>query len=63
VAGFEPGSAPFDSTLDTSYVDTSGVVGETGTQYFYAVTAVDGGRESVPSEQVGEFDREVSSAP
>lgn len=59
VAFFDSGSEPFDSTGVHSYVDTSGVVGDTGTHYYYAVTAVSAGKESGSSGQVGEFDREL----
>ncbi|MFC1683588.1 SBBP repeat-containing protein [Candidatus Zixiibacteriota bacterium] len=56
---FEPGSEPFDSSVAVTYVDDSGVTGDTGTNYYYAVSAVSGGKESVMSPPVGEFDREV----
>jgi hypothetical protein len=55
VAFFDPGSGPFDSTASAFYVDTSGVGGDTGFHYFYAVTAVSGGKESDFSNMVGEF--------
>jgi N-acetylneuraminic acid mutarotase len=57
MADFSPGPQAFDSTADTFYVDTSGAVGDTAIQYYYAVTAVAGGQESACSGQVGEFDR------
>jgi agmatine/peptidylarginine deiminase len=59
-AFFGPGSDPFDSTAATSYLDGSGVTGDTGTNYYYAVTAVSGGKESVHSGACGEFDRAVN---
>ena len=58
--GFEPGS-PVDSTASLSYVDTTEVVGDTGTQHYYMVMAVAGGQESEPSNRVGEFDKGVSN--
>jgi len=57
VAQFEPSAVPFDSTTDTFYVDISGVVGDTGTHYYYTVTAVVSGNETGFSRSVGEFDR------
>ena len=57
IAYFEPGSEPFDSTVALFYMDGSGVVGDTGRNYYYAVTAVAGGKESELSNMVGEFDR------
>jgi predicted dehydrogenase len=63
VAFFDSGSEPFDSTASTFYMDTSGVVGDTGIHYFYAVTAVFSGKESVPSSVVGEFDLNLITAP
>ena len=58
---FEPGSDPFGSTAGTFYVDDSGVVGDAGTHYYYAVTAVAGGKESEHSGGVGEFDKVIVS--
>jgi hypothetical protein len=58
-AYFDPGSEPFDSTASTFYTDTSGVAGDTGTHYFYAVTTVFSAKESEPSNVVGEFDRNL----
>ncbi|MCK4272133.1 hypothetical protein KAX22_05760, partial [bacterium] len=60
---FEPGSDPFTSTTDTFYVDDSGVVGDTGTHYYYAVTAVAGSKESDFSGTVGEFDTGLTNEP
>jgi hypothetical protein len=59
VAYFEPGSEPFDSTVALFYTDDTGVTGDTETNYYYAVTAVAGGKESALSDLAGEFDREV----
>lgn len=56
VVFFDPGAAPIDSTMELFYVDTSGVVGDTETQYYYAVSAVSAGKESEPSGLVGAFD-------
>jgi len=61
VASFEPGSEPFDSTVALFYVDDSGVVGEAGTQYYYCVTAISGGKESGNSNLVGEFDQRLTN--
>ena len=58
---FGPGSDPFDSTVVTFYLDGSGVVGDTLTNYYYAVTAVSGSKESVLSTVCGEFDREAAN--
>ncbi|MCK4272292.1 hypothetical protein KAX22_06555 [bacterium] len=60
VAFFGPGSDPFDGIIYTTYMDTSGVVGNTGTHYYFAVTAVTGGKESGFSGLVGEFDQYLS---
>jgi len=60
---FEPGSDPFTSTADTFYVDDGGVVGDTGTQYYYSVTAAAGTKESEFSSAVGEFDNGLINAP
>jgi hypothetical protein len=51
------------STPDTVYVDDSpGVVGDTGTQHFYAVKAVDAaGYKSAASNVAGEFDKALLS--
>jgi hypothetical protein len=57
---FVPGS-PVDSSASVLYTDTTGVVGDTGTHYFYVVTAVGGGQESESSNRVGEFDKELSN--
>jgi hypothetical protein len=56
VCFFQPGSEPFDSTPDTHYVDTSGVVGDTLVHYYYGVTAVVGAKESGFSKRIGGFD-------
>jgi hypothetical protein len=61
VAQFEPSAVPFDSTTDTFYVDISGVVGDTDHHYYYAVTAVSDGEESVFSGSVGEFDKGLAN--
>jgi hypothetical protein len=46
-------------TTDTSYTDM-GAAGDTLTNYFYVVMAVDAaGNKSEPSNQVGEFDRRL----
>jgi hypothetical protein len=60
---FDPGSDPFLTTPDTFYVDDTGVVGDSGTQYYYCVTAVSGVKESDDSGVVGEFDRDMMTAP
>jgi len=57
---FVPGS-PLDSTASLIYVDNTGVVGDTGTHYYYVVMAVAGGQEAEPSNRVGEFDKELSN--
>jgi hypothetical protein len=57
---FTPG-APFDTTTDTVYVDNSGVVGDTGTNYYYIVSAVAGAKESSPSAAAGEYDFYLSN--
>jgi hypothetical protein len=54
---FEPGSDPFTTTADIFYVDDSGVVGDTGTHYFYWVTAQAGYKESAESNGAAEFDK------
>jgi fibronectin type 3 domain-containing protein len=59
---FTPG-APLDSTTGLMFTDDTGVVGDTGTNYYYVVTAVAGGEESAPSNEVGEFDIDLSTAP
>jgi hypothetical protein len=56
---FEPGSDPFTTTAGTYYLDDSGVVGDSGTHYFYWVTAVAGDKESEAPGGVGEFDRSL----
>jgi N-acetylneuraminic acid mutarotase len=61
VAYFFPGSDPFDSTVDTLWMDDTGAVGDTEVQHYYAVTAVAGGKESAFSGAVGEFDRELGN--
>lgn len=61
VSFFEPGSEPLDSTAVLFYTDETGVTGDTRTNYYYAVTAVTGGKESGMSELVGEFDREMNT--
>jgi agmatine/peptidylarginine deiminase len=61
VGFFGPGSVPFDSTAATSYLDGSGVTGDIGTNYYYAVTAVSGTKESILSGICGEFDRAVEN--
>jgi hypothetical protein len=52
----EPGSDPFQTTADTFWVDDTGVVGDTGTHYFYWITAVSGTKESTDSPGGGEID-------
>ena len=56
VAFREPGSDPFQTTADTFLVDDTGVVGDTGKQYFYWIAAVSGAKESADSRGAGEFD-------
>jgi hypothetical protein len=63
VIDFFPGPVPLDSTVDLEYLDTTGVVGNTTVHYYYVITAVAGGKESEPSNQVGEFDRTLPSGP
>ena len=49
-------------TVDTVYTDM-GAAGDVGSNYFYAVKAVDaGGQKSGESNKVGEFDRDLDSA-
>jgi hypothetical protein len=60
---FDPGAVPFTTTADTFYADETGVVGDSGTQYYYCVTAVDGSKESDGSAVVGEFDVDLITAP
>jgi hypothetical protein len=62
VTYFLPGASPFDSTLNTFYVDTTGVVGDLGTNYYYAVTAISRGMKSGFSGVVGEFDWNLRNA-
>jgi hypothetical protein len=56
---FETNLTPLTSTTDTFYLDDSGVVGDTGINYYYAVTAVSGSKESGFSATVGEFDKDI----
>ncbi len=51
------------STTDLIFVDDTGVVGDTGTQYYYVVIATHEGDTSVPSNTVGEFDAVMLTAP
>lgn len=51
--------SPLDSTAGLLYTDTTGVVGNTGTHYFYVVMAVAGGQQSDRSNKVGEFDKSL----
>ena len=60
---FEPGWEPFDSTVQTFYVDTCEVVGDIVIHYYYSVTAVSGGTESDLSHEVGEFDAGLINEP
>jgi hypothetical protein len=60
---FGPGSDPFMTTVDTFFVDDTGVVGDTTNQYYYCVTAVSGAKESDKSLVVGEFDCHIITAP
>jgi hypothetical protein len=55
------GSTPIDTTTDTTYTDDTGVVGDTGTNYYYAIKAVKGTKESELSGAAGEFDRYVTN--
>jgi hypothetical protein len=61
VAFFGPGSDPFDGVIGLFFTDTTGVVGDPLVQYYYAVTAVAGGKEAVFSSIVGEFNRNISN--
>jgi hypothetical protein len=60
---FDPG--PEDSlgtSVDTSFLDTSAAVGQTSVQHFYIILAVDAGSNvSIPSNAVGEFDRQLNN--
>ena len=47
--------------MDTSYTDDTGVVGDSGTNYYYAVTAIKGTKVSDFSGAAGEFDRYVTN--
>lgn len=58
----DAGSTLIDSTEDLFYLDTTGVVGDTGTHYYYSVTAVSVTKESDDSDPVGEFDRTLINA-
>jgi len=62
----DPETIPGDSiagTTDTTYLD-AGAAGATGTDYFYVVRAADdSGNESKNSEQVGEYDIHLLTAP
>ncbi|MFC1683540.1 S8 family serine peptidase [Candidatus Zixiibacteriota bacterium] len=61
----DPGSTmdSLNSTADTSYTD-SGAAGDTLTNYFYTVKAVDqGGQKASDSNMVGEFERYLKTAP
>jgi hypothetical protein len=58
---FDPGSDPFLATADTVFTDTTGVVGDHGRQYYYAVTAVASEKESAFSTIVGEFDGHMAN--
>jgi hypothetical protein len=58
---FLPGAEPFDTATEDFYVDGTGVVGDVGTNYYYAVTAVAGYKESGFSRWVGEIDRVLAS--
>ena len=60
---FGPGSDPFMTTVDTFFVDDTGVKGSTEIQYFYSVKAVAGATESKFSDTVGEFDRTLITVP
>jgi hypothetical protein len=59
LGSYDPEADPWASTVDTFYADTTGVVGDTGIQLYYWVTAVAGDKESESSGGVGEFDRQV----
>jgi uncharacterized lipoprotein YddW (UPF0748 family) len=57
-AAMVPGDS-IGTAVETEYTD-SGAAGSTGTNYFYVVRAVDDAQaKSEPSNQVGEFDREL----
>jgi hypothetical protein len=62
----DPDIVPGDSiagTVDTTYLDI-GAAGSTTTNYFYVVQAVDGaGNKSEDSQQVGELDKDLYTAP
>jgi hypothetical protein len=52
-----------DSTSDITYTDT-GAAGDSGTNYYYTVKAVDGGgQKSLESNKVGEFDCDTINDP
>ena len=59
---FHPGALVLvDSTAGLSYLDdAAGHVGHTGANCFYVLTAVAGGKESLPSRGFGEIDHYVS---
>jgi hypothetical protein len=56
------GSTLIDSTEELFYLDATGVVGDTGTHYYYSVTAISVTKESDDSDPVGEFDRTLINA-
>jgi hypothetical protein len=62
VPEFTPGT-PLDSTAGLMYTDDTGVVGDTGTNYYYLIKASAAGEVSAPSNTVGEFDADMLTAP
>jgi hypothetical protein len=62
ISGFTPVVPLASGILETTYVDVdTDIVGNTAVNYYYAVTAVKGGKESAPSGRVGEFDVPLGS--
>jgi hypothetical protein len=57
----DPGCDPFQTSVDTFFVDGTGVVGDPEKHFFYWVTAMSGEKESADSEGVGEIDRHMSN--
>ena len=61
VPDFIPGAEDsLGIALDTTFLDTTAAVDNTSVHHFYAIQTVDqGNNKSVPSNTVGEFDREL----